>query len=298
MNEEMHPELAAGLLKAQAEAIPVGKASVNEHHGYKYVSAEDMISEGRAALRVGGLSLFVAGWRVEALEKPIASADGKSDAAARVIVKYVLAHVSGQAYSWEASSYIIPGKGRPADKAELGAITANLAYAIRGLLLLPRVDEHVAIELRDDREFELASKAPASASRPVAAPAAAAAPAQRAPANDAPREAPAAAGDPAHGALAAEFKRRLADVAEWDQLGDLVGEIDAAKLPPSDLLDVRTEVACVGLSFAIEQEDLDFWAEKLKSWALPDSSPQRERVLAAFDAADARVERGQIQGAA
>lgn len=312
MSEEMHADLAAGLLKAQAEAIPVGKASLNEHHGYRYVSAEDIISEGRAALRAGGLSLFVAGWRLESLEKPIASADGKSDAAARVVVKYVLVHVGGHAYSWEASSYIIPGKGRPADKAELGAITANLSYTIRGLLLLPRVDEQVAIELRNDREYELAANAPdprqaaAAAQRlahnadPTARhtiPATDAAPAAP-PANDRaepPRE---TGGDPAHGALAAEFKRRLADVAEWEQLGDLVVEIDAAKLPPGDLLEVRAEVACVGLAFAVEQDDLDFWAEKLKAWALPEPSPQRDRVNAAFDGADSRVERGNIQGAA
>lgn len=271
-------DIAAGLHAAQKAAIPVGKDATHTHHKYKYVSADSMIAEGRAALREGGLALFPAGWRFESAPDEGGSVIG------RVVVRYVLSHVGGAWCAWESSAFVIVEKGRPADKAELGALTENLAYTLRGLLLLPRVDEQTAIELRDDRNYDPAAKAPEAAPRPAP-------PAQHAPAND-------AQGDPAHGALAAEFKRRLKDVAEWEQLGDLNGEIEAAKLPPADLLEVRAEVACVGLAFAAEQDDLDFWAEKLKAWGVPDPSPERERIGVAFDAADQRVERANIQGAA
>ena len=44
--------------------------------------------------------------------------------------------------------------GRPADKAEAAAVTSDLAYTIRGLLLLTRGLEDGSIDGRDDRQYD------------------------------------------------------------------------------------------------------------------------------------------------
>jgi hypothetical protein len=130
--------LAAALVKAQLAAEAVGKDKANAFHKYKYASAEAMLAEGREAITGAGLALFQLGWVVSA------------DLAKMTVHYLLLEHTSGENVSWDAETSIIPDKGRPQDKAEAAALTYSIAYTIRGLLLLPRVDESASVDTRDD----------------------------------------------------------------------------------------------------------------------------------------------------
>jgi len=148
-------ELAAALVDAQGKASWVGKDATNQFHRYQYASAESVIAEGRAALNSSGLALDSSEWRFE--EAPASheerGEDGKRQPQpiGRVVVHYLLVHKSGACKSWESSMAVIPEKGRPADKAECAALTANLAYTLRGLLQIPRGDDPgTGVDERDD----------------------------------------------------------------------------------------------------------------------------------------------------
>src|SRR5258707_6928030 len=52
----------------------------------------------------------------------------------------------------ESETPIVEDKSRPMDKAVATALTYNLGYTLRGLLLLPRVEDEV--DQRDDRKYE------------------------------------------------------------------------------------------------------------------------------------------------
>lgn len=149
--------LCKALIEAQRHAQAVAKGSKNTFHGYIYASAEAIIEESRDALIHAGIVVSTLGWE---------SRDS------RIFVRYLVAHESGEAFVAESSTPIIPEKGRPLDKAEATALTANLGYYLRGLLLLPRVDPSEEMNTRDDRERAAAAdKArparPASADEPT-----------------------------------------------------------------------------------------------------------------------------------
>ena len=139
--------LAEGLVAAQNAVSAVAKDATNTFHKYKYASAESLIEEGRQALTSGGLSLMAFSWAFEP------SADTSGKVIGRVKVKYHLTHLCGESRDWECSTPVIPENGRPPDKAEFAAITENLGYTLRGLLLIPRQDA-ADISSRDDREYK------------------------------------------------------------------------------------------------------------------------------------------------
>jgi hypothetical protein len=53
---------------------------------------------------------------------------------------------------------IVPGKGRPSDKAVACAKTYDLRYMLRVLLLLPQVEEEIEPDTRDDTKFDPTKK--------------------------------------------------------------------------------------------------------------------------------------------
>src|SRR5690606_34925850 len=61
---------------------------------------------------------------------------------------YLITHMSGESISAQQEWPIVPENGRPFDKAAAAAATASLAYFLRDLLLLPRVEE--GTDLDDD----------------------------------------------------------------------------------------------------------------------------------------------------
>jgi len=145
-----YPTMAAALVAAQRHAQAVAKASKNSFHGYKYASAEALIEESRAALGEAGLAVMPVNWVVV----PVTDLEGVKS---KVQVTYMLVHESGASVTATTETSVLPEKGRPQDKAEATALTYNLGYYLRGLLLLPR-EEESSVDARDDRQFQPASK--------------------------------------------------------------------------------------------------------------------------------------------
>jgi len=91
---------------------------------------------------------------------------------------YTVAHKDGGAFECATSTPAIEEKGRPRDKAVATALTYSLGYFLRGLLLLPRVDEATDVDRRDDTKHDPRDRpangaqrqAPPSASPPPARP--------------------------------------------------------------------------------------------------------------------------------
>ncbi len=143
--------LYAALARAIGRAGGVDKDAKNSFHGYKYASAEGLIAEAREALASEELAVFSSSWQVIDRERENAAALGYF---ADVAVIYTVAHSSGAAMVCNATTPVISEKGRPEDKAVATALTYNLGYFLRGLLLLPRVDADHDADQRDDRNYE------------------------------------------------------------------------------------------------------------------------------------------------
>lgn len=122
-------ELWGALVAAQAAAQAVGKDAKNTHHGYGYASAEAIITEAKAVLTAHGLAFFPATSQIVTVE------GGQT-----LKTTWGLVHTGGQKTAFLTEWPIVPDKGRPADKALASARTSSLAYILRDLLLLPRVD--------------------------------------------------------------------------------------------------------------------------------------------------------------
>lgn len=153
---EAQAQLLGALARAQAQAQGVEKGSVNTFHRYKYASAEDVIAVSREALAGTGLAFLCLSATVQWGEPAV------------LTCRYALVHESGASMELVSETPVIPEKGRPEDKAVATAKTYDLGYALRGLLLLPRVEEGADADQRDDRHREPRSKQPRSA--PTASP--------------------------------------------------------------------------------------------------------------------------------
>jgi len=140
MNEAGLGELYKALLSAQKAIKGVEKDSENSFQKYKYVSAEDMLIEARAALMGAGLAVFCENWTIQ---------DN------HVISMFCLVHAeSGQTKTTTVTMPLVEEKGRPRDKAVTTALTYSLGYFLRGLLLVPRVEAGTDVDQRDDRSVE------------------------------------------------------------------------------------------------------------------------------------------------
>lgn len=140
--------LASGLVKAQKAAKSAKQDARNPHHHYNYTSAEAVIAACRGFLSGAGLALITTHW---------------AESSGRMSIHYRLLHESGDSLDFSASTPILPHKGQPEDKAEFVALTTNLAYFLRGLVLLdrPGADGDDA-SARDDTDRKPASKPRAS----------------------------------------------------------------------------------------------------------------------------------------
>src|SRR5215469_7946573 len=140
--------LSKAIVAAQNDISAVAKDSTNSFHKFKYASSEDVIEEGRKALNAHGLALHAGSWEFHPN-----SSETESNQIGRVSVDYVLIHETGENMLWASSTPVVVDKGRPADKSEFAALTENLAYTLRGLLLIPRRNES-DIAGRDDRNYQ------------------------------------------------------------------------------------------------------------------------------------------------
>lgn len=147
---EDHKEIMAALVQAQRAVAGVEKNARNDFAGYDYVSADGMVRQLRKALLDAGLAFFRSGWHLEG---------------AKVVSEFVLSHpASGSHKVMKAEMPVFEAKGRPMDKAVLGALTTSLSYVLRDLLLVPRVDE---LEI-DNRPSDEPIRTPAAPAAPAA----------------------------------------------------------------------------------------------------------------------------------
>lgn len=153
-------ELAKGLSAAIKACRQVEHDRRNQHHGYDYASAEAVIMEGRLALEAGGLALLPIEAALEGSER-----EGPDRFELRRTL--LLVHSSGQCSPLRVTWPVVPGAGRPLDKATAAADTESLAYLLRDLLLMPRVAPGTQVNERDDRQQPQPAKA---AARKTAAP--------------------------------------------------------------------------------------------------------------------------------
>src|SRR5262245_45435692 len=149
------PNLAAALVAARAKVQPVPETAENTFHRYKYAAADAIIREARKALDASGVALVpveqsIDGWQREGPER------------FELVRKMVLIHSSGECLPVWLRWPVCPDKGRPLDKAAAAADTLSLAYFLRDLLLMDRVDPADDVAGRDDRPARAAA-APAVA---------------------------------------------------------------------------------------------------------------------------------------
>jgi hypothetical protein len=145
----------AALVQAQAAAQAVAKASTNDYHGYKYASAESVIDEARHALSGAGLALLTLCYSFEPRNVENETKGGTEVVRGGIVrMTYRLVHSGGGHVEITDEMPAIPGKGRPVDKAIQVAKTASLAYVLRGITMLPRVEAGTELAGRDDKDYE------------------------------------------------------------------------------------------------------------------------------------------------
>ena len=155
------PLLAGALVKAQTQCRAVEKDARNTFHKYAYASAEAIIEEAKGPLNACGLALMPVGLHVNGHEK-----DGENRY--ELEREFLLLHESGQSLAIKCHWPICPDKGRPLDKATASADTTSLAYTLRDLLLMPRVDPADDMNTRNDPDKPAAKPAPAKATNGAA----------------------------------------------------------------------------------------------------------------------------------
>jgi hypothetical protein len=165
--ESQPSKLAEALATARERCRAVAKSSENTFHKYKYASADAIIAEATEAMNGTGLSLVP-------LSKRVRTVSVGTFAYHEYDLRFLLIHTSGESIPLEFSWPICVDKGRPLDRATATADTTSLAYALRGLLLMPRVDPHDEMDSRDDRPAEppppVIEPAPQTATTPAPPP--------------------------------------------------------------------------------------------------------------------------------
>ena len=134
------PKVAAALLKAQRSLRSVAKGSENKFHNYKYAGAEDVLTEAREHLHEAGLIVI----------RDTVSIDESRSSATSI---FLIAHEDGDAVYASQEFPIVPGNGRPMDKAHAATLTTSMSYFLRDLLLIPRVDGN-EVDTRDDTAYK------------------------------------------------------------------------------------------------------------------------------------------------
>ena len=145
---ELKANLYAALAKAQQRARAVEKdRKMTFGQQYKYASGESVIEEARHALEGNGLAFLATDYRVELRGEML-----------MLFARYLLTHESGEGLTLNSETPILPGNGRPEDKATATAKTYDLSYVLRALLLLPRVEDGAEVDARDDSKHKVKRK--------------------------------------------------------------------------------------------------------------------------------------------
>ncbi len=183
--------LADALARAAGRVVGEAHDARNQHHGYRYTSAEAVIAGARRALAAEGVTAHVTSWVVSWGWGGDVTPEAREWAAGIGRLVLTVAR-GGESIELTREWPVMVGKGRPADKGAAGAETQALAYALRGLLLIDRPEEEdTAVDRRDDRSYEPPRRAEAERPQARRAEQSAPAPAPEKPA-PAPAKAPAA----------------------------------------------------------------------------------------------------------
>ncbi len=158
-------ELATALVAAirACESVPHDdEVSFGKVH-YKYTSSEAIFRESRKALAANGLAVIP-------IEQSVNGSERTGPDRFELISKRLLMHSSGESILCTSAWPIIPESGRPLDKATAAADTLSLAYFLRDLLQLPRVDPADEVARRNDttRQQQPAPKKEKTAKPPPA----------------------------------------------------------------------------------------------------------------------------------
>lgn len=146
--------LVAALAKAIQDVGGVAKGGTNEHHGFDYTSADQMVDHCRSALASNGLTVLTSNQTVVAgdgraigVELQLKGYKKEVGCSAMLVTEYLLLHSDGGSMPITNEMPIVPDSGRPIDKATLSASTESLSYMLRNLLLIPRGE---GVAERDD----------------------------------------------------------------------------------------------------------------------------------------------------
>ena len=126
-------ELAKALAKAQRACKAAPHDRRNEFHKYDYTSSEAIIGAAKDALSAAGLALIP-------VEQTLNGYDKEGENRFELCRKFLLVYPNGDTYPIVVNWPVVPDRGRPLDKAVASAATTSLAYLLRDLLLMPRVD--------------------------------------------------------------------------------------------------------------------------------------------------------------
>jgi len=131
--------------------ISVPKEAKNPQHNYKYASSDSILEAGRGCLSKRGLALIP-------LVSGLRAYDGPDDRSGQTPTYYLeqtyrLVHAGGASIDLPLVPWpVIPERGRPLDKALASALTTSLAYFLRNLLLMDRVNEDDNMDARREPE--------------------------------------------------------------------------------------------------------------------------------------------------
>lgn len=147
------PDVAKGIVAAQAAVASVPNDAKNEHHRYRYTSAEAVIQAAKKAMEAGRVALVLVHWHlVDERGEGWTMPDRGSAEIGQVAARWMLVGEAGGAVEVAASMPALADRGRPVDKAVATALTYLQAYVLRGVLSMARTEEHADVDQRDDRD--------------------------------------------------------------------------------------------------------------------------------------------------
>jgi len=152
--------LSDALSRAQGRAHAVRANAVNaddpkDPYVYVYASAEAVITEARAALSAEKISVFPVS---SLIVPPPANEKGSPLRRTTWRVSFGAEHLE------HVREWPIVAQGRTSDKATATADTSSLAYFLRDLLLLPRVEPGMEMDARPTPKTAVAPSSSASSS--------------------------------------------------------------------------------------------------------------------------------------
>lgn len=137
--------VAAALATARDRCAAVEKGARNAFQKYDYASADAIIGAAKDAMNETGLLVIP-------LPAELHVSGSGQLAFYEMRRRVVLAHASGESIELPMLHWpVIPEKGRPLDKAFAIAITTSLAYFLRDLLSMTRVDASDDMSGRNDQ---------------------------------------------------------------------------------------------------------------------------------------------------